>query len=203
MKSRRWFLPDTPDVLGLLRHQVSITIEGMDAFTAWAGGDAGAATAVVEAEQRGDAAKRELLVALRAAFVLPLEPEDLFALSRSIDRILNSAREVVAESEVLACAPDAELAEMARLLARAVRRLDDAIARLGGDGDEATAAADAAIADQKALGGVYQRGMAALLQADERSTRIAGRELYRRCLRIGDVVVDAAERIIYAVVKQS
>jgi hypothetical protein len=35
----RWFLPDTPDVLGLLRRQVAVTIEGMDAFVAWAGGD--------------------------------------------------------------------------------------------------------------------------------------------------------------------
>ena len=74
MKTRRWFLPETPDVLGLLRAQVAITIEGMDAFAAWAAGDAGADATVSDAEQRGDAAKRELLVALRAAFVLPLEP---------------------------------------------------------------------------------------------------------------------------------
>jgi hypothetical protein len=45
--------------------------------------------------------------------------------------------------------------------------------------------------------------MAALLSVDERGARIAGRELYRRCMRIGDLVVDVAERIIYAVVKQS
>jgi hypothetical protein len=45
--------------------------------------------------------------------------------------------------------------------------------------------------------------MAALLAVDERSARIGRRELYRRCARIGDIVVDAAERVIYAVVKQS
>ena len=44
--------------------------------------------------------------------------------------------------------------------------------------------------------------MAALLEVDERSARIAGRELFRRCARIGDLVVDVAERVIYAVVKQ-
>ena len=33
--------------------------------------------------------------------------------------------------------------------------------------------------------------------------RIARRELYRRCSRIGEVVIDVAERVVYAVVKQS
>jgi uncharacterized protein Yka (UPF0111/DUF47 family) len=203
MKARRWFLPETPDVLRLLRDQVAITIEGIDAFARWADGDAEAAEVVAQAERRGDTAKREVLVALRAAFVLPLEPEDLFALSRGIDRILSSAQEVVAESGLLACPPDPELAEMARLLGGAVRHIDDAVAGLAGDGDAAAVASDAALAQQKALADAYQRGMAALLQVDERGARIAGRELYRRCLRIGDFVVDVAERIIYAVVKQS
>jgi len=203
MRPRHWFLPETPDVLGLLRDQVAITIEGLAAFAAWAAGDADAEAAIADAERRGDAAKRELLVALRAAFVTPLEPEDLFALSRSIDRILDSAREVVAEARVLASAPDAETAEMATLLGQAMRRIDDAIAHLGTDGDRATASADAAIAAEKELDGVYYRGMAALLEVDERARRIAHREIYRRCARIGDIVVDVAERIVYAVVKQS
>jgi uncharacterized protein Yka (UPF0111/DUF47 family) len=198
-----WFLPDTPDVLGLLRAQVAITIEGLDAFAAWAGGDAAAADAVRDAEHRGDVAKRELVDALRAAFVTPLEPEDLFALSRGIDRILSSSREVIAEADVLAVGPDGEVAEMAQLIGRGVRWLDQAIAQLGAEGGRVTAAADEAIATEKALDQVYYRGMAALLEADERSARIAGRELYRRCARIGDLVVEVAERVIYAVVKQS
>ena len=35
---RRWFLPDTPDLIGQLRRQAEITLEGLDAFAAWAGG---------------------------------------------------------------------------------------------------------------------------------------------------------------------
>jgi uncharacterized protein Yka (UPF0111/DUF47 family) len=203
MRPRRWFLPETPDVLGLLRQQVAITIEGLDALARWASGDVNAAAAVADAEHRGDVAKRNLLVALRAAFVTPLEPEDVFALSRSIDRILDSASEVINESHVLASPPDDQIAEMARLIAHAMRHVDDAIGHLGTDGDHATASADAAIAAERALDDVYQRGMAALLEVDERTARIGGRELYRRCARIGDIVVDVAERIVYAVVKQS
>ena len=203
MKSGSWFLPETPDVLGLLRHQVAITLEGLDAFERWAAGDTAAAESVSDAERRADDARRKLLVALRAAFVTPLEPEDVFALSRNIDRVLNSAREVINESRVLASPPDEGIAEMARLIGRAMRHVDEAIAQLGEDGDRATAAADAAIAVERRLDDVYYRGMAALLDIDVRTARIGGRELYRRCARIGEIVVDAAERIVYAVVKQS
>jgi uncharacterized protein Yka (UPF0111/DUF47 family) len=203
MKSRAWFLPETPDMIGLLRRQVAITIEGVDAFASWAAGRTDAEPTVVDAEHRGDVAKRDLLDALRAAFVTALEPEDLFFLSRGVDRILDSAREIINESQVLASPPDADIAEMAQLIGRAMRHIDEAIAHLGGDGDRATAAADAAIATEREIDAVYYRGMAALLDVDERTARIGGRELYRRCARIGDIVVDVAERIVYAVVKQS
>ena len=39
MRRERWFLPETPDVLGLLGRQLSVTVEGMEAFAAWAAGD--------------------------------------------------------------------------------------------------------------------------------------------------------------------
>jgi uncharacterized protein len=200
---RRWFLPETPDVLGLLRRQVAVTIEGVDSFAAWAGGDAAAARAVRDAEPRGDEAKRELLRALRAAFVTPLEPEDVFALSRGVDWILNYACDLVNESEAMASPPDNGTAEMAALLAEAVRHIDAAIAEIGSDGDEATQAANAAIKAERRLEHAYYRAMAASLKVGDRSERIARRELYRRCSRIGEMVVDVAERIVYAVVKQS
>lgn len=202
MTVRRWFLPDTPDVLGLLRRQVAVTIEGVEAFVEWAAGDEGAGERVRDAEHRGDQAKRELLTQLRAAFVTPLEPEDVFALSRGVDRILNYARDLVNESGVMEARPDAGIAEMTRLLAAALRDLDQAIASLGSDGDAATAAADAAIAKERELERAYYTGMAALLAVSDSSERVARRELYRHCSRIGETVVDVAERVVYAVVKQ-
>ena len=202
MSRHRWFLPESPDVLGLLRAQLAVTIEGLDAFAAWAGGDRSAAESLLDAERRGDISKRALLGALRAAFVTPLEPEDVFALSRGIDWILNYARDLVAEAEVLACPPDAAIAEMAMLLGEAARAIDLALAHLGTDDDAATDAADAAIRAERMLERSYYRSMGVLLGVQDRHERIARRELYRRCLRIGEVVIDVAERVVYAVVRQ-
>ena len=203
MSRGRWFLPDAPDVLGLLRRQVAATIAGLEAFTAWAGGEAGAAERVREIEHDGDAIKRELLSELRAAFMTPLEPEDAFALSRGIDRLLNCARDIVGESEAMACPPDARMAEMAAIARSALTHLDAAVAALGGDADAATAAADAAIREARGLERVYYQGMGELLTVDDRSERIARRELYRSCARLSEAVVDVAERVVYAVMKES
>jgi uncharacterized protein Yka (UPF0111/DUF47 family) len=203
MSRRGWLLPESPDVLGLLRRQLALTIAGMDAFAAWAAGDAGSARTMREREHDADAARRDLHRALRAAFVTPLEPEDLFTLSRAVDRVLNQAKDLVREAEVMGCAPDAPLAEMAALLAEGVRRVDDAVAGLGRRDAGAVAPADAAIKDDRRLERVYRTAMADLLSVDDLREVIARRELYRRCSRMGESVVDAAERVLYAWVKES
>ena len=203
MRLRHWFLPETPDVLGLLRRQLAVTTEAMDGFAAWAAGDASAALTVRDAQQRGDEARRELFGALRIAFVTPMEPEDVFALSRGVDRILDYAEDLISESEAMACPPDARIVEMAMLLCEALKHIDEAIAYLAPDHGEATEAADAAIRAARQLDHAHYRGMAALLEVEDRTERIARRELYRRCSRIGESVVDVAERVIYAVMKQS
>ena len=203
MTRRHWFLPAEPDVLGLLRAQVAVTVAGMEAFAAWAAGDAAAADRVRASEHRADAAKREVLHALRAAFVTPIDPEDLFALSRGVDWILNHAKDAVGESEVMACPPDPTVNEMADELVVAVAHLDDAISALGAGHGDPAAGAEAAIKAERRLEKIYRKGMAALLDVDDPHIVTARRELYRRCSRIGENVDDVAERVIYAVVKES
>ena len=103
----------------------------------------------------------------------------------------------------MACRPDAPFVEMADYLAEATRRLADAAAHLGGHADLASKAADAAVKCDRHLERVYRAAMAALLETDDLREVTARRELYRRCSRIGETVVDVAERIQYAVVKES
>jgi uncharacterized protein Yka (UPF0111/DUF47 family) len=203
VKRQRWFLPESPDVLGLLQLQVAATVEGIDAFAAWAGGDAAAADTVRVCEHRADKVKRELLDALRAAFVIPLEPEDVFAMSRGVDWMLNRAKDTINEAEVMACPPDAALADMTALLAEAVRHLEEAVDALKRPDDDPTGPAEAAIKAERNHERAYRAGMAALLEIDDLREVTARRELYRRCARIGEGAVDVAERVIYAVVKES
>jgi uncharacterized protein Yka (UPF0111/DUF47 family) len=202
---RHWFLPEVPDVLGLLRRQVDLTVQGMDAFAAWAaaGGDAQVAATVRALEHEADLVKRDLRSALSDAFVTPLDPEDLFALSRGIDWILNHAKDAIGESEVMDCPPDSATAAMAALLAEAVHHLDDGVARIATQPGDADEAADAAVKSERHLEKAYRAAMGALAERDDVRTVMGLQELYRRCSRMGETAVDVAERLIYAAIKES
>ena len=89
----------------------------MEALVGRAGGDTAAADRLRDFEHQADERKRELREALTVAFSTPLEPEDLFELSRGLDRVLNGAKNAVREAEVMGTAPDAAIAEMAAELA--------------------------------------------------------------------------------------
>ncbi len=203
MKRGRWFLPDSPDLLGMLERQLAVTVMGMDEFAAWAAGDDSAADRTRALEHEADVLKRDLKLALREAFTTPMEPEDLFALSHGIDWVLNHAKDVIGESEVMACQPDQAIAEMAQLLADAMRNLAEAVARLDSAPGDPVEAAEAAIKAERNVEKVYRRSMAALLEVEDLREVITRREVYRRCSRIGEQIVDVAELVGYAIAKES
>ena len=202
MTARRWFLPENPDLLAMLRDQTVITVEGMDALVGWSSGDTSAAQKVRDCEHRADTAKRALWRALRDAFSPPLDAEDLYALSADLDEVLNAAKDLVREMEVMDMEPDVPTREMISCLAEAVGHLADAFRRLG-TGEDATQSADAAIKSQRNLERVYRPAMSALLDETDLRDVIGRREVYRRLSRIGDLVLTVAERVWYSVVKET
>lgn len=203
MARRHWFLPDTPDVLGLLEQQSRVTVEGMDALADWARGDDEAAKRVDAAEHAADRRKRELRAALTEAFSTPVDPEDLFELSRGLDEVLNGAKNFVAEAEAMATPSDTAIVEMAVELAAGTRQLDEAFRRFAaGDPASATELADAAVKNQRNLQHSYRRAMSALIENPDLREVSARRELYRRLARSGDELVLVAERVWYSVLKE-
>ena len=202
----RWFLPESPDVIGMLQRQAEVTALGMKAFAAWAAGAESRASEVRAAEHECDDLRRQLVDAVRDAFTTPLEPEDLFQLSRDLDKVINGAKDTVRESEAMQFPPDAASAEMATLLSEGVDHLRDAFERLDGRRDRhglATEAADAAVKSQRQLERVYRRAMGELLEVNDIRLVLGSRELYRRMTAMSDDVVSVADRIWYSRVKES
>ncbi len=201
---RRWFLPDTPDVLGMLHRQAEITARGIDAFAQWAAGDTARADDVRDAEHECDEVRRELVDTVRQAFTTPMQPEDLFQLSSDLDRVINGAKNTVREADAMAFPPDRATAEMAVLLAEGVHHLVTAIKALGGvHGLSATKTADAAVKSQRDLERVYRAAAGELLEIADFHVVVARREFYRRVSAISDDIVSVAERIWYSRVKES
>jgi uncharacterized protein Yka (UPF0111/DUF47 family) len=211
VKLARWFLPEAPDVLGMLVAQGRASLEGMDALVRWAGGDAAAADEVRAAEHRADDHKRDLRLALRSSLLTPLDAEDLYALSERLDAALNQAKNTVGEAEVMAMEPGVPERAMAEHLADGTRLLLTAFEGLSGAGgglgsapvpQSATDAADAAIKCQRRLERVYRASMKALVDEEDLRELTGRRELYRRLARVSDTLVDVAERLWYAAVKE-
>ncbi|HEX8753978.1 MAG TPA: DUF47 family protein [Solirubrobacterales bacterium] len=201
---KHWFLPQNPDVLRMLQRQSTTTTEGLDALAAWAGGEEAAGQRVRDLEHQADREKRELRETLTVAFSTPLEPEDIFELSRGLDEVLNSAKNIVGEAEAMGTPPDPAMARMAAHLAAGTRQLDEGLARFAaGDRDGATALADRAVKEQRNLQHSYRDAMSALVENEDLREVTARRELYRRLARAGDDLVLVAERVWYSVLKES
>ncbi|MGZ4786345.1 MAG: DUF47 domain-containing protein [Acidimicrobiales bacterium] len=203
----RWFLPATPDVLGMLKAQTRITIDAVDALEHWASGDEAAGEEVRRLEHQADDAKRSLRVALRDSFTTPIEGEDLYALSERLDALLNGAKDLVREAEVMKTAPDEAMATMASELALGVGHLAQAMEALGSHGSNssqhATDEADAGIKQARKLEHTYRAAMSALLEVDDVRELTARRELYRRFTHLGDLLAQIGDRVWYAVIKES
>lgn len=201
-----WFLPNDPDVLSTLRRQAEVTLEGMTALVDWANGDPTASDRVRDAEHRADELKKELRAHLKTAFITPIGAEDLFVMSGRLDAVLNGAKNAVRESDVMLVPPDETVAGMAAQLVEGVRQLSEAFTHLGssnGDGEAATDAADRAVKAQRQVERVYRQGMSALLDVSDLREVMGRRELYRRFGRISDDIIEVAERVWYAAVKEA
>jgi hypothetical protein len=203
MSPNRWFLPKDTDLIGMLREQAAITREGMVALIAWSKGDPAGADRVRACEHRADDSKRELWRALRDSFSPPFDTEDLYSLSANLDEVLNAAKDLVRENEVMGLEPDLPTSEMVMHVAEAVGHLSDAFARLGAAKGDATECADAAIKSQRRIEHVYRRAMSELLAVDDLREEIGRRELYRRMARLGSLVHAVADRVWYTVVKEA
>jgi uncharacterized protein Yka (UPF0111/DUF47 family) len=205
--SRRWFLPATPDVLGMLRTQVRITIEGVDALERWATGDPSACDDVRRCEHEADDAKRALRTALRDSFTTPIDAEDLYTLSERLDALLNGAKDLVREAEVMQTEPNDAMSAMASQIAAGVGHMARAIEVLGshvhGSSQQATDEADAGIKQARKLEHTYRAAMSATLDLADVRELAARRELYRRFTHLGDLLAQIGDRVWYAVIKES
>lgn len=199
---RRWLLPQRSQVLELLEAQGAVVLEGMEAFERWALGAPGAEAEVRALEHRADDARRAVQREVRAAFITEISPEDAFELSEHLDDIMNAAKNLVREAEVVAMPPDQPIVGMVQAAHEGVQALVDSFSTVRHDRDAALAAADTAIRTQRAIEKIYRSAMSDLLSMDDLREVAGRRELYRRCVRIGDRIDALADRIWYAIIKQ-
>ena len=184
----RWGLPSSSShalVGGLVGAAV---VEAGPGAVNWGGVGGGHPTGVVG-----------VLVALAISPVLGFGAAWLMerGVRRWLRRVTSGANRPVLRS---VAAMAALLADGARHLATAFERLNPGRRSKGGPG--ATDAADAAVKTKRQLERVYRQAASALLEVQDLREVMGRRELYRRVSRISETLIQVADRVWYATVKE-
>jgi uncharacterized protein len=204
MGIREFFKPRQDKFLELLIQQAEKTLEGIVALEAYMKKAAEKhATAVMQAEKDADEIRRILIDDLNRTFVTPIDREDIFALSRAVDDVLDYAYSTVEEMQILQVEPNDYLRRMVSLLYEAANEIHLAVVRLKENPGVASEHASAAKALENRVERVYREAIAELFSGPENIQQVMKmlklREIYRHLSNCADQG-DAAANIIHSIV---
>ncbi len=117
--------------LSLLVKQTELTIQALDLLKVYfKKRNRDMAKQIAATEKEADEVRRILIEELMSTFITPIDREDIFALSREIDDILDYVNTTVEEMEILDVTPNSYMLRMASLLHDAAVEINLAVARL-------------------------------------------------------------------------
>jgi len=158
-------------------------------------------------EKEADEVRRILIDELNHSFVTPFDREDIFALSRSIDDVIDYADSTVSEMVTLKVQPTQYMQRMATLLKDAAYELYQAVLRLQKHPNVAIDHAQRAKALENRVEGVYREALADLFSGPEDLHHVVEmlklREVYRHLSNAADRGDEAANIIADVVVKRT
>jgi uncharacterized protein len=189
----------------LLVRQVSIAVDA--ARTLVAAQREGRPTAEVRAElidleRKGDEVRTEVLTELARALTTPIDGEDLYRLSGSLDDVLDNLRDFAIEADIYGVEPHERFVAPLDGLAQGLDELAGAISRLSDDVAEVAGPARAAKKANDARDAFHDE-MGALLRGDEVTMQtLRVRELLRRLDVAGLRLATAADALISGALKR-
>jgi predicted phosphate transport protein (TIGR00153 family) len=159
---------------------------------------------VKEVELRGDNVRRILVDELLHTYATPFDREDLFALSRSIDDILDAANETAIELAMYKIPTPAAFGEMTAALADGARHIRDAVHELL---DHPRIAAEMAVRAKRSenrMDNLYHQAVSNLFDSgQEMAAVLKAREIYRHLKNSADRIDRAADQISVIIIKRT
>lgn len=188
----------------LLSRQSTKTVEGLEALWSFAeNGTRDNANLVRNIEREADELRRILIEELDKTFVTPIDREDLFALSRAIDDVVDYANTTVDEMEIYEVKGDEHIKEMVNILRKAARELNDAVKILKDYPKIASEHAVKAKAYENSMEKAYHMALADLFKGPDTIYMLKMREIYRHLSNAADRGDEAANIISSIVMKHS
>lgn len=158
-------------------------------------------------EKEADETRRILIDELNRTFVTPIDREDIFALSRAVDDVLDYANSTIEEMVMLDVQPNKFMERIVSLLADAAREINLAVDRLETHPAVAVDHSVRAKALENRVETVYREAIAALFSGPRDLEHVVGmmklREVYRHLSNAADRGDEAANIIGDIVVKRT
>jgi predicted phosphate transport protein (TIGR00153 family) len=191
----------------LIEEQAALSLEGLKLLVKYLETqDRELAEELSLKEKEADEVRRILIDELNRSFVTPFDREDIFALSRSIDDVIDYADSTVSEMVTLKVQPTQYMQRMATLLKDAAYELYQAVLRLQKHPNVAIDHAQRAKALENRVEGVYREALADLFSGPEDLHHVVEmlklREVYRHLSNAADRGDEAANIIADVVVKK-
>lgn len=205
---RNLFRPRPDKFLSLIIEQASLTLKGLDLLKEFMGSEKHeAAQQLAETEKEADEIRRILIDELNRTFVTPIDREDVFALSRSIDDMLDYANTTVDEMEILKVKPTEHMLRIASLLRDGAYEIHLAVLRLQKHPNVALDHAQRAKALENRVESVYREALADLFKGPEDLKHVVKmlktREVYRHLSNAADQGDESGNIIADIVVKMT
>ena len=194
--------PKEKNFYKMLSDQVSRTLEGIEALGEFVENqNQKNANRVKEIEKEADELRRVLVEELHKTFVIPMDREDIYALSRAIDDIVDYANSTVDEMEIYEVASDAHLREMVDILRKAALEISDAVKILEAYPTIAMEHAVKAKFYENTMEKAYHSALADLFKKTDTIYMLKMREIYRHLSNAADRSDEAANIICSIVMK--
>lgn len=190
----------------LITQQATLALEGMDILKAYLANPAkDLADQLTAKEKEADEARRILIDELNRTFITPFDREDIFALSRAIDDILDYAYSTMTEITILKVVPTDYMVRICSLLRDATFELMKAMEILQDHPAVAAEHAQRAKALENRVEMVYREALADMfVETDDVQTLVKIlklREVYRHLSNAADRGDEAANFLADIIVK--
>jgi predicted phosphate transport protein (TIGR00153 family) len=188
----------------ILSRQASKTLEGLEALWNFVEDETKEnANLVRNIEREADELRRILVQELDQTFVTPLDREDIYALSRAIDDVVDYANTTVDEMEIYEVRGDEHIKEMVNILRKVARELSDAVKILKDYPKISMEHAVKAKSYENQMEKAYHLALAHLFKGTDTVYMLKMREIYRHLSNAADRGDEAADIISSIVMKHT
>ncbi len=171
--------PAKYDFEGMLADQADMTLQGVRTFFTWIQQVPLVEPFILEKEaEKVDMMRYSLEGKLMDAFSTPFDRQDLYALSRQMDYVLNFSKETAREMYMFGVIPDRPILDMAQSLLSGTQYLAEGIKILNSDKKQIEEIIPQARYYLHQIEDIYITSMAELLSTDDPMNALRKREVY-------------------------